>query len=240
MYNIIFYLIDKDMFLKPFPQDWLLPISSQINIEKKLKTLSEFIQSELSLGKKVYPDLENCFLALELVGLAEVKVVILGQDPYHGAGEAHGLAFSVRSGVKAPPSLRNILTELKSDLNLESSSLNSTDLTPWAREGVLLLNSCLTVNEDQPGSHFGHGWEDVTDAVIKVTSEDLRPKVFILWGAKAQAKKNLIDATRHLVIEGPHPSPLSSYRGFFGSKPFSRTNEFLKSKNQKPISWILS
>lgn len=226
------------MHLLELPKDWVKPLSSIIEVQKTLTDLNGYLNSEIAKGKVVYPPLGKCFQAFELVRPQEVKVVILGQDPYHGAGEAHGLAFSVGDGVQIPPSLRNIFKELNNDLGFEIPK--SGDLTPWANEGVLLLNSSLTVVENQPGSHFGKGWEELTDAVIKVASNDPDPKVFVLWGAKAQLKKSLINSSYHMVIESPHPSPLSSYRGFFGSKPFSRANEFLKNKNRQSVSWKLS
>lgn len=176
-----------------------------------------------------YPKEENIFKALELCALEDVCVVILGQDPYHGEGQAQGLAFSVPQGMKLPPSLRNIYKEMADDLNLESLP-ESGDLSHWASQGVLLLNTVLTVEPAKAHSHAKKGWENLTDTIIKTVSAKSSPVVFILWGAPAQKKVKLIDSKKHLILKSPHPSPLSSYRGFFGSKPFSKTNAFLKKK----------
>jgi uracil-DNA glycosylase len=200
-------------------------------------SLSAFINSENGGSSRIFPSLDRCFAALEMTPFGSVKVVVIGQDPYHGFGEANGLAFSVSAGVKIPPSLKNIFLELRSDLGCPEP--RSGDLTLWAEQGVLLLNSTLTVRENQPGSHFNQGWETLTDAIIMELAKVKRPKVFILWGAKAQQKKKLIQSSQHQIIESPHPSPLSSYRGFFGSKPFSKANEYLISQDCAPISWCL-
>ena len=165
----------------------------------------------------------------------DVKAVILGQDPYHGYGQAHGLCFSVQKGVKCPPSLVNIYKELKADLSIDTP--NHGNLTKWAQQGVLLLNTVLTVREGQPNSHKDCGWQWFTDEVIKMLNEREKPIVFILWGGNARSKKKLIDQNKHFIIESAHPSPLSAYNGFFGSKPFSKTNELLKSVNISPIDW---
>lgn len=218
------------------PKPWMKALHKVFE-SPEVAHLENFIRDEKSRNQKIYPSEENYFLALQLTPLESVKVVILGQDPYHGEGEAHGLAFSVQAGVKIPPSLRNIFSELKSDVGCEAPA--SGDLTSWAQQGVLLLNSTLTVSADQPGSHFGQGWEMLTDHLIRHLAEREQPLVFILWGSKAREKKNLIQKPHHLVLEGPHPSPLSSYRGFFGSKPFSKANDFLKRHGVSPISWCL-
>lgn len=183
----------------------------------------------------VYPPADELFTAFHLTPLDKVKVVILGQDPYHEPGEAHGLCFSVKAGVKIPPSLVNIYTELHDDLGLPVPE--SGDLTPWAEQGVLLLNSLLTVQAHRAFSHKAFGWETFTDAAIQAIDRENRPIVFILWGNAALAKKQFITNPDRLVIESPHPSPLSAYRGFFGSKPFSRANEFLVSRGETPIDW---
>ena len=184
-----------------------------------------------------YPEYDNIFNALKLTPYKDVKVVILGQDPYHGEGEAHGLSFSVKQGVKMPPSLQNIYKELKDDLGIDNH--NNTDLTPWAKEGVLLLNSILTVRKDSPLSHSNLGWQLLTDHIIKLLNLKEEPIVFILWGNYARSKKDLITNKKHLVIQSVHPSPLSASRGFFGSKPFSKTNNFLEKNNIQPIDWTL-
>lgn len=197
------------------------------------KKLGIFVKNEY--GKKtVYPEYKNIFNALRLTDYDEVKVVILGQDPYHGPNEAHGLSFSVQKGVKRPPSLENIFKELKSDLGIERTN---NDLTDWAKEGVFLLNSIMTVVKDSPLSHKDKGWEIFTDELIKLLNKREKPIVFILWGSYARSKKTLITNKNHYIIEAPHPSPLSAYRGFFGSKPFSKTNNFLVEHGIPPIKW---
>ncbi len=185
----------------------------------------------------VYPPTDEVFAALHLTAYAELKVVIVGQDPYHGPRQAHGLAFSVRPGVRIPPSLRNIHTELHDDLGLPVPDHGS--LEAWARRGVLLLNTSLTVRAGQAGSHSGRGWETFTDRVIDVAAEREEPIVFILWGAHARRKKDRVDTGRHAVIESPHPSPFSASNGFFGSRPFSRTNEALERLGREPLDWDL-
>lgn len=187
--------------------------------------------------RAVYPPHTDILKALELTPLESLKVVILGQDPYHGPGQAHGLSFSVLEGTKTPPSLRNIFQELGSDLNIALPS--TTNLTPWAKQGVLLLNTTLTVLGGQPLSHANLGWETFTDEILNVINREKENVVFILWGGHAQKKIKFIDQDRHLIIKSPHPSPLSSHRGFFGSKPFSQTNEYLIKNNASPIDWTL-
>lgn len=184
---------------------------------------------------RVYPDMYHIFQALRLTSYEAVKVVILGQDPYHGYGQAHGLSFSVLPGVKTPPSLQNIYKELRDDLGCTIPSHGF--LEHWAKQGVLLLNAVLTVREGQPNSHKGLGWERFTDAVIAALNERERPVVFILWGRHAQEKASFIDRSRHYVIASPHPSPFSAHNGFFGSRPFSRTNAFLRSIGETEIDW---
>lgn len=185
----------------------------------------------------VYPPADEVFAALHLTPLADVKVVILGQDPYHGPGQAHGLCFSVRPDVAAPPSLQNIFTELESDLGLPRPSTG--DLTPWAEQGVLLLNTTLTVRGGQAASHQKHGWERFTDEVIKAVNAKDEPVVFVLWGNAARKKAELLDTSRHTIVASPHPSPLSSHRGFFGSRPFSKANEALRAAGRQPVDWAL-
>lgn len=186
----------------------------------------------------VYPSKENLFQALKLTSYEHTKVVILGQDPYHGPGQAHGLSFSVMPGVRIPPSLVNIYKELHSDLGVPIPS--NGYLVPWAKQGVLLLNTVMTVRDGQANSHKGLGWERFTDAVIEKLNEREKPVVFILWGSHAQKKGAFIDRHKHLVLESVHPSPLSAHRGFFGSRPFSKANAFLASQGMEPIDWTLS
>lgn len=197
------------------------------------KRLRSFLKKEYST-KICYPKKEEIFNALKYTNYEDVKVVILGQDPYHGENEAHGFCFSVRSTVKRPPSLNNILKELYDDLKIVRKE---NELTSWAEQGVLLLNSVLTVVKDTPLSHRGIGWEEFTDSIIKKINEKDSTVVYILWGSYARSKKYLITNPKHYVIESAHPSPLSANKGFFGSKPFSRTNEILIKNNMKPINW---
>lgn len=217
-----------------------------INIEESWKNLLKpefekpYFSSLINFVKQeykehtCYPKGKNIFKAFELTPFDQVKVVLLGQDPYHGEGQAMGLCFSVPNGIVYPPSLRNIIIELKNDTGIE---LKSGDLTPWAKQGVFLLNATLTVRAHQAGSHQKKGWETFTDSVIHKISEEKEHVVFILWGSYAQQKINLIDTQKHFIIKSVHPSPLSAHRGFFGSKPFSLTNEYLTSKKIEPIQW---
>jgi len=183
----------------------------------------------------VYPDKYDIFNALHLTSYDETKVVILGQDPYHGPGQAHGLSFSVKPGVNAPPSLKNIFKELHNDLGCLIP--NNGYLVDWAKQGVLLLNTVLTVRQGMPNSHKGKGWEIFTDKVISILNEREKPVIFILWGKNAQDKRQLISATQHFIIESPHPSPFSAQRGFFDSRPFSRANGFLKKIESSEVNW---
>ncbi len=199
--------------------------------------LKSFLVQEQDNGKTIYPPREDIFNALNLTPFDQVKVVILGQDPYHGEGQAHGLCFSVRPGVKPPPSLVNIFKELKDDVGVTVPGSGSLDA--WARQGVLLLNNVLTVEDGKAGSHHLKGWEQFTDKIIEVLNEKKENLVFILWGSPAQKKASKVDGKKHFIIKSVHPSPLSSYRGFFGSKPFSQTNSFLRSKKIKEINWQL-
>lgn len=200
-----------------------------------MKDLKSFLQKEYEAGKKIYPDAKKYFNALDLVDLKNVKVVILGQDPYHGPGQAHGLSFSVPEGVRFPPSLLNIFKELKADLGKEMPT--SGNLERWAKQGVLLLNAVLTVEESKAAAHQGKGWEKFTDKIIEVVNRECDHVVFILWGAYAQKKAAFVDRKKHLVLESVHPSPLSSHRGFFGSKPFSKANFWLREQGLEPIDW---
>lgn len=203
--------------------------------------LTKFVKDEYKAGA-VYPAPKNIFRAFDLCPFDKVKVVILGQDPYHGVGQANGLCFAVSEGVALPPSLQNIFKEMQADLGLPANkkddmSPRSGDLTHWAKQGVLLLNATLTVRAKTPGSHQGKGWEEFTDAVIKTLSDKKEGLVFILWGNYAKAKGAHIDRTKHCVIESPHPSPFSAYAGFFGSKPFSKANDYLVAHGEAPIDW---
>ena len=215
--------------------DWN-PLLRQEFAEQYWAELQGFVQQERKLGA-VYPPEEDVYAALHLTPYADVKVLILGQAPYHGEGHAHGLCFSVRRGVAGPPSLQNIYKEMQSDIGLAPPSHGN--LESWAGQGVLLLNAVLTVRASQAGSHRNRGWETFTDQVIRMVNNKKERVVFILWGAFAQKKKPLIDSNRHYVIETPHPSPLSAHRGFFGSRPFSRANTALLEAGRSGIDWGL-
>ncbi len=216
---------------------WKKVLESEFDKEY-FATLTSFVKYEYK-KVAVYPAPKNIFRAFDLTPFDKVKVVILGQDPYHGAGQANGLCFAVGDGVALPPSLKNIYKELQSDLGERVSTLLKTGgLERWAKQGVLLLNATLTVRAVTPGSHQNKGWEEFTDAAIKALSDQCEHLVFILWGNYAKQKGAHIDRSKHCVIESPHPSPFSAYSGFFGSKPFSKTNEYLKKANQKPIKWL--
>lgn len=206
-------------------------------VKSHIAKINLFLEKERAANKIIFPEPENIFRALALTPLSKVKVVILGQDPYHGAGQANGLCFSVNKGMKLPPSLKNIYKELESDCGI--SPVNHGDLSAWAKQGVLLLNSILTVEMGLAGSHRGKGWEGLTDDIIRYLSSQKRPIAFVLWGDYAQKKGIMIEESKHLVIRSPHPSPLSAYRGFFGSRPFSKINEFLIAHGQGPIDWRL-
>lgn len=199
--------------------------------------LRDFLKQEITAKKTIYPKGSEYFAALNHTPFEKVKVVILGQDPYHGPNQAHGLCFSVRPGVAIPPSLVNIYKELKSDLGIEPPDHGY--LTPWADQGVLLLNATLSVEASKAGSHQGKGWEQFTDAVIDVLNREREGLVFVLWGSYAQKKGAFIDTNKHLVLKGPHPSPLSAHRGFLGCKHFSKINDYLKSRGQTPVNWQL-
>ena len=212
----------KALLLEEFEKDYM----------KKLKS---FLLSEIKQNKRIYPKPEEYFSALNLSPFDKVKVVILGQDPYHGAGQAHGLCFSVKPQVKAPPSLVNIYKELQQDLGVEMASHGF--LEAWAKQGVLLLNNTLTVLAGKPASHKNQGWEDFTDKIIEILNQKKKNLVFLLWGRFAGEKGAIVDSSKHYVLKAPHPSPYSADRGFFGCRHFSKCNQYLKSKNLKPINW---
>ena len=207
--------------------------------ETYFEELTDFVKKEYA-EQKIYPAPKNIFRAFELTPFNDVKIVILGQDPYHGAHQAIGLSFAVEKGITLPPSLRNIYKELESYLGkpLPEETRSDGDLTRWAEQGVLLLNATLTVRAGAAGSHQGKGWEQFTDAAIKALSDGREHLVFILWGNYARQKRALIDTSKHLVIESAHPSPFSAASGFFGSKPFSKANEYLERHHEKPIDWV--
>ena len=214
-------------------KSWLKELELEFELSY-MQELKLFLQSEKKRGKKIFPKGEYMFKALNLTPLDKVKVVILGQDPYHGSGQAHGLCFSVPEGVRIPPSLQNIFKELQSDLGLSIPS--SGCLESWAEQGVLLLNSILSVEKGLANSHSSKGWELFTDSVISMVNEK-KSVVFMLWGGYAAQKGKSIDSTRHLVLKSAHPSPLSAHRGFFGNRHFSKCNQFLESKGISPIDW---
>ena len=213
--------------------DWLMPLSPEFKkpyYAKLYQTVKEAYRTE-----KVFPPANEIFNAFHLTPLSKVKVVILGQDPYHNDGQAEGLCFSVKKGVDIPPSLQNIYQELHADLGCRIP--NHGSLVKWAKQGVLLLNTVLTVRAHQANSHQGIGWEEFTDAAIRILNEQERPIVFFLWGRPAQRKKQMLTNPRFLILEAPHPSPLSAYRGFFGSQPFRQANAFLEKNGLKPVDW---
>ena len=216
--------------------DWTSVLSPLFGDEKYHK-IREFLLMEYG-NYTVYPDMYDLYNCFQFTPFEKVKVVLLGQDPYHNEGQAHGLCFSVKKGVPNPPSLENIFKELQTDIGCKKPPCG--DLTKWANEGVLLLNTSLTVRAHQANSHSKCGWAWFTDSVIKLLSDKKENLVFILWGGNARSKKSLIDTRKHCVIESVHPSPLSAYNGFFGSKPFSKTNEYLQSKGISPIDWDLT
>lgn len=220
--------------MKEFENDWAQVLAPEM-AKPYFQDLRRLLVKEYR-DFTIYPQPQEIYRALDLTSYERTRVLILGQDPYHGPGQAEGLAFSVREGVKLPPSLVNIYKELEEDLGIEVQK-NLGSLVPWAREGVLLLNASLTVRQGQAGSHSKIGWEFFTDRIIQLLNKKEDPMVFILWGAFARSKKKFLDPGRHLVLEAPHPSPLSAYRGFFGSRPFSKANEFLIRHDQAPIDW---
>lgn len=213
--------------------DWLEPLNLEFR-KPYYAELFQFVKEEYAT-RKVFPPADDIFNAFHLTPLSQVKVVILGQDPYHNDGQAHGLCFSVKPDVDVPPSLVNIYQELHDDLGCDIP--NNGYLTKWAEQGVLMLNTVLTVRAHQANSHRGKGWEEFTDAAIRILNEQDRPIVFILWGSPAQKKAAMLHNPKHLILKSPHPSPLSAYRGFFGSRPFSQTNEFLERNGLEPVDW---
>lgn len=224
----------------PVPETWR-PALDPVLASPEARRLGGWLRAEEAAGKQVFPPRGQRLAALGLTPLDKVRVVILGQDPYHGPGQAHGLAFSVREGVKTPPSLLNIFKELESDLGLPRPA--NGDLTKWARQGVLLLNNTLTVEAGRAGSHAGRGWDAITDACVAAVATSGQPTVFILWGSHAKKKAGRVPAlgkgAHHLVLTAPHPSPLSAHSGFFGSQPFSRANAFLEANGRGAIDWSL-
>ncbi len=227
------------MSIPKLNKNWQDVFNDYTNTEK-FKNLIENIKSQyLDKSKTIYPSYSDLFRAFNETAFDKIKVVILGQDPYHNEGQAHGLCFSVQDGAQAPPSLQNIFKEIESDIGTSrhESPDGIADLTRWAHQGVFLLNSVLTVIKNKPGSHSNIGWQDFTDYVIKTISDKRENVVFILWGAYARNKKDLINSDKHLILEAPHPSPLSAHRGFFGCWHFSKVNEYLKKHNKIPINW---
>ena len=215
---------------------WRVALSEVLHSEA-MHDLYSFLSAEIDAGKVIYPPPELWFAALDRTPISEVRVVILGQDPYHGPGQAHGLSFSVQRGVRVPPSLANIHREMAADLGVASPSHGN--LEHWASRGVLLLNSVLTVEQGRAGAHLGRGWEVLTDTIVRVLNVRPKPLAFILWGAFAQRKGAIIDTTRHLVIRSAHPSPFSAHKGFLGSRPFSRVNDWLLAQGEQPIDWAI-
>lgn len=217
-------------------ESWKAALQNEFE-QPYMKELGAFLRSEKAAGKIIYPPGPSIFNALNSTPVDQVRAVILGQDPYHGAGQAHGLCFSVQPGVAPPPSLQNIFKELKRDLNLDIPRHGC--LQHWADQGVLMLNTSLTVEQGMAGSHAKKGWQRLTDRIIEVVSERCSNVVFMLWGAHAQSKAKLIDPTKHLLLKSVHPSPLSAHRGFIGNGHFSRANQFLKQQGKEPIDWRL-
>ena len=217
-------------------KSWAKKLKNEL-AEPYMSEIESFLETEIKDGKTIYPEKEDIFAALNYTELKEIKVVIMGQDPYHGPGQAHGLSFSVRKDIKIPPSLKNIYKEIEEDLGHKPADHGF--LEKWAKQGVLLLNAVLTVEQKKAGSHQKIGWQKFTDKIIEIVNEELEGVVFILWGGYAQKKAKDIDSDKHFVIESVHPSPLSSYRGFFGSKPFSKANKFLEKAGKKAVDWSL-
>lgn len=218
----------------PLDPSWQRVLGAEFD-KPYMQNLAAFLAAERAAGKVIFPPEPLVFNAFNHTPFEQVRVVIIGQDPYHGEGQAHGLSFSVPEGIKPPPSLVNIFKEMESDLGVAMSGLG--DLTPWANQGVLLLNAMLTVEQANAGSHQKKGWEAFTDAAIAALNAEREGLVFLLWGGYAQKKCKAIDQTKHFVLQSAHPSPLSVYRGFYGSKPFSQINQYLTARGQTPIQW---
>jgi uracil-DNA glycosylase len=231
--RLVYKLVQEGVFMSMITNDWLESLSSEFR-KGYYSQLYNFVKDEYS-KTVVYPPAEDIFNAFHFTPLKDVKVLLLGQDPYHNEHQAHGLSFSVQPGQDIPPSLVNIYKELHDDLGCYIP--NNGYLKKWADQGVLLLNTVLTVRAHQANSHQGHGWEQFTDAVIQAVNAQDRPIVYMLWGAPARRKKAMLTNPKHLILEAPHPSPLSAYRGFFGCKHFSKANEFLKASGVEPIDW---
>ncbi|MHA7138299.1 uracil-DNA glycosylase [Rossellomorea arthrocnemi] len=220
---------------KIFQNDWADILEDELQMEY-YQTLREWLKGEYETNT-TYPSMHDIFNAFHYTAYEDVKVVLLGQDPYHGPNQAEGLSFSVKKGLKIPPSLRNMYKELQEDIGCPTPAHGS--LVKWAKQGVLLLNTVLTVQDGKANSHRGKGWEQFTDHVISILNEREEPMVFILWGKPAQSKQALIDSSKHFIVTAPHPSPLSAHRGFFGSKPYSQTNEFLRKQGINEIDWCI-
>ena len=235
---------DRTVKIEP---SWFELIGGEFD-QPYMQELSQFLRTEKQKGKRIYPPGEAIFAAFDHTPVNNVKVVIIGQDPYHGPNQAHGLCFSVKPGIEPPPSLKNIFQEINTDLQAQDQTPDQPEprqisgnqglLTGWARQGVLLLNSVLTVQASQAGSHQGKGWERFTDAVVTELANEREGLVFMLWGSYAQKKGAVVDRERHLVLQAPHPSPLSAHRGFFGCRHFSQANQYLQEMNQSPIDWF--
>ena len=222
------------MILNTLNNKWLRVLNKEFS-KPYLLELDNFLETRKATGAIIFPKQQDIFRSLELTDFDDVKVVILGQDPYHGPNQAHGLSFSVQEGIKQPPSLKNIYKELNTDLGFDIPTTGF--LEPWAKQGVLMLNAVLTVEQADPNSHANKGWETFTDKIISTISEQKENVVFILWGAYAQKKELLINSDKHKIIKSAHPSPFSARNGFFDSKPFSKTNDYLESTSQKAINW---
>ena len=222
--------------IPPLHPSWVHHLGDEFS-GRTMAKVREFLLAEAAKGKTIYPHGGDIFNALNYTSFDQLKVVIIGQDPYHGPGQAHGLCFSVRKGIPCPPSLVNIFKEQRQDLGIEQPSHGQ--LTSWAKQGVLLLNNVLTVEARKAGSHQGRGWEEFTDKVVSVINQHRENIVFLLWGSAAQRKGQAIDSLRHHVLKAPHPSPLSAHRGFFGCRHFSKTNQILRGTGRTPIDWTL-
>jgi len=236
MLNLLIYMTAETTLNPQIEEGWKKALMEEFGAEN-MKELKGKLVEEMNSGMVIYPPAKQIFQAFNLTPFDKVKVVILGQDPYHGKGQAHGLSFSVPDGVNPPPSLVNIFKEIESDLAVKPPKTKNGNLESWAKQGVLLLNAILTVRASQPASHRNLGWEKLTNAAIKALSDKREHIVFLLWGKFAQEKESLIDASKHLILKAPHPSPYSANSGFFGCRHFSKTNDYLLKNNQTPIEW---